>query len=165
MARFRLRTATLRDLDLLVRHRRGMWESMGERDRLALDKGDRVYRQWARQRMKTKRFLGFIAEDEKGREVASGCIWLRPMQPRPGYPFRPVPYLLSMYTEPGYRRCGLGTQIVREAVQWCKDHGYPRLMLHASRQGRELYGKLGFSRTWEMRIKLSPASAKTARRR
>ena len=142
-----------------------MWESMGEQDLKALDKGDHVYRRWARQRIRTGHLVGFIIEDAKGHAIASGCIWLRPMQPRPGYPLRPVPYLLSMYTEPRYRGRGLGTRIVREAVRWSSDHRYPRLILHASKQGRGLYRKLGFSRTWEMRIKLSSVTAKAARRR
>ena len=100
MARFRVRLATRRDLDLLVRHRRGMWESMGERDRRALDEGDRVYRRWARQRLSSKRLVGLIVEDATGHRVASGCIWLRPTQPGLGNTLLQNPYLLSMYTEP-----------------------------------------------------------------
>ena len=165
MARFRVRLATRRDLDLLVLHRRGMWESMGERDRRALDEGDRVYRRWARQRLSSKRLVGLIVEDATGHRVASGCIWLRPTQPGLGNTLLQNPYLLSMYTEPNYRGRGLGTRIVREAVRWCREHGYTRLVLHASRQGRGLYRRLGFERTWEMRIKLSRMSAKAARRR
>lgn len=165
MARFRVRPATRRDLDLLVRHRRGMWESMGERDRRALDEGDRVYRRWARQRLGSKRLIGFIAEDVKGHAIASGCIWLRPMQPRPGRPMRPVPYLLSMFTEPDSRGRGLATRIVQEAFRWCRDHAYPRLTLHASAQGRSLYRDLGFERTWEMRMKLSPSNRGSSRKR
>ena len=156
MSRFRIRLATLRDLDVLVHHRRRMWEEMGESDQVELDAADTVYRRWARQRMKTRRLIGFILEDAKGRAVASGCVWLRPMQPRPGRPMRPVPYLLSMFTEPDSRGRGLATRIVREALRWCKDHEYPRLTLHASARGRSLYRRLGFRNTWEMRIKLSP---------
>src|SRR3990170_7523353 len=116
MALFRVRLTTRRDLHLLVRHRRGMWESMGERDRRALDEGDRVYRRWARQRLSSKRLVGLIVEDAKGRAVASGCVWLRPTQPGLGNTLLQNPYLLSMYTESNYRGRGLGTRIVREAV-------------------------------------------------
>jgi len=165
MARFRVRLATRRDVDLLVRHRRGMWESMGERDRRALDEGDRVYRRWARQRLSSKRLVGLIVEDATGQAVASGCIWLRPTQPGLGNTLLPNPYLLSMYTEPNYRGRGLGTRIVREAVRWCREHGHTRLILHSSRQGRGLYRRLGFERTWEMRIKLLPSKHKSSRKR
>lgn len=163
--RFRIRPATLRDLDVLVRHRRRMWEDMGERDRVELDAADTVYRRWARQRMKTKRLVGFILEDAKGRAVASGCIWLQPIQPHPGRTTTLRPYLLSMFTEPEYRDRGLATRIVREAVRWCKEHGYARLTLHASREGRGLYQRLGFARTWEMRIKILYRSEPRSRRR
>ncbi|HEY5539295.1 MAG TPA: GNAT family N-acetyltransferase [Thermoplasmata archaeon] len=165
MALFRVRLATRRDLHLLVRHRRGMWESMGERDGRALDEGDRVYRRWARQRLTSKRLVGFIAEDAAGHAVASGCIWLRPAQPRPGFHLRPVPYLMSMFTEPDYRGRGLARRIVRESIRWCRDRGYPRLTLHASTQGRSLYRSRGFQRTWEMRIKLIPSKRGSSRKR
>ena len=162
---FRIRPATLRDLDVLVRHHWRMWEDMGEGDRVELDAADTVYRRWARQQMKTKRLVGFILKDAKGRAVASGCIWLRPKQPGLGNSLLPNPYLLSMYTEPNCRGRGLGTRIVREAVRWCREHGYTRLILHASPQGRGLYRRLGFERTWEMRIKLLPSKHKSSRKR
>jgi len=104
-------------------------------------------------------------EDAKGQAVASGCIWLRPTQPGLGNTLLQNPYLLSMYTESNYRGRGLGTRIVREAVRWCREHGCTRLILHSSRQGRGLYRRLGFERTWEMRIKLLPSKHKSSRKR
>ncbi len=152
MARFRIRAATLRDLDVLVLHRRHMWEDLGERGARALGSADSVYRRWARQRLRTRRLAGFIAEDAQGMPVASGCVWLRSAQPRPGRSLAPLPYLLSMYTEPEVRGRGLATRIVREAIRWCRREGHSRLILHASAQGRGLYRRLGFTRTWEMRL-------------
>lgn len=131
-----------------------MWEDMGEREEEALDAADPVYRRWARQRMKTGRFLGWIAEDSKGRAVASGALWLQPVQPRPGRTHRQVPYLMSMYSEPEYRGRGLATDIVHEAIRWCQEHGYTRITLHASTHGRSVYRRFGFERTWEMRLRI-----------
>ena len=149
----RIRRATLKDLDVLVHQRRGMWEDMkvpGD-----YDAADRVYRRWARQRMRSGRLIGFLAESG-GRVVCGACIWLQDVQPRPHVPGRFVPYLMSMYTEPGFRRRGIATRIVREAIRWSKARGYPRLVLHASDKGRPVYERLGFEPTTEMRLLLRP---------
>ena len=44
--------------------------------------------------------------------------------------------------------------VVNEAIGWCRRNKYERLMLHASEMGRKVYSKLGFKRTWEMRLDL-----------
>jgi len=163
VTRFLIRTATLRDLDVLVLHRRKMWEALGESDRDVLDAADSVYRRWARQRMRSKRLVGLVAEDSRGLVVASGCIWIQPVQPRPGRPMAVVPYLLSMYTEPVHRRSGLATRIVRKAIAWCREHGHTRMTLHAAPQGRGVYRNLGFEKTWEMRVRISAPAQRRKR--
>ncbi len=62
------------------------------------------------------------------------------------------PYLLSMFTEPRFRRRGVATLVVHAAIDWCKKNKYERLMLHASEMGRKVYANFGFKRTWEMRL-------------
>jgi hypothetical protein len=72
----------MRDLGLLVRHRRYMWEAISDHPVVTLDVADSVYRRWARVRMRSNRFAGFIVE-VGGVPAASGCVWLMPAQPRP----------------------------------------------------------------------------------
>lgn len=158
----RIRYATVRDLDILVRQRRRMWEAIGDHTEVELDAADREYRAWARRRLQTGRLVGFLAETTDGAIVAGGCVWLRENQPRPGRNDRVIPYLLSMYTEPEHRGHGLATRIVREAIRWSRSRGYARLVLHASDEGRGVYEHLGFTRTWEMRYRLSEARRSTA---
>jgi len=162
---FRIRRATLRDLDVLVRHRRGMWRDISDHTEAELDAADRVYRRWARQRMKAGALVGFLAVARDGGVAASGCVWVRRQQPMPAWPGGDVPYLLSMYTEPDHRGKGLATRIVREAVRWAKALGYRRMTLHASRYGRDLYANLGFERSWEMRIRLAGPTRPSSRGR
>jgi len=164
MSRFVIRSATVRDLDVLVLHRRKMWEDLGEREPEVLDVADSVYRRWLRQRLQTKRLIGFVAEDSGGHVAASGCVWLQPMQPRPGRSRGAVPYLLSMYTELAHRRRGLATRIARQAIAWCRDNGHSRLTLHAAPQGRGVYRNLGFERTWEMRVRIARPRTNPTRR-
>ena len=153
--RIRLRTAGLGDLDILVQQRRGMWREIDKLTKKELDDADRVYRPWARDRIRNGTLVGWVAETASGRVVAGGCVWLQEIQPRPGREDSMQPYLLSMYTEPGYRERGLASRIVREAIRWAKRQGYPRVTLHAAEDGRGVYTRLGFTRTWEMRYRLA----------
>ncbi len=155
----------MRDLGVLVHQRRGMWRDMGVGTAAELDEADTVFRRWARQRLRTGKLVGFLAVAD-GRIVSGGCVWLQEIQPRPGLRARVVPYFLSMYTEPEYRRQGIAKRIVEEAVRWSRGHGYPRISLHASEMGRSIYAKLGFEATTEMRLKFAePPKGKRARRR
>jgi GNAT superfamily N-acetyltransferase len=96
----------------------------------------------------------YVVTDGEGAVAAGGAVWLREQQPGPGHGARLVPYLMSMYTEPKYRRLGLASVIVKEAVEWARKRGYRRFTLHASKQGRKVYRKLGWTRGWEMYVDL-----------
>jgi len=166
-----VRTATVKDLDLLVRHRRSMWAAISDISARDLDAADLVYRRWARTRMHSNRFAGFIVE-VGGFPVASGCVWLMEGQPRPRREGTTAAYLLSMFTEPGHRGKGHAPRIVRAASRWAKARGISVMLLHASDFGEPVYRRLGFERTREMRRILTPAprprprlSRKSARRR
>lgn len=164
MARARLRRATLKDLDLLVLHRRRMWEDIGGRTRGQLDAADGVYRRWARSRLQSGKLVGWIAE-VGGRGVASGCVWVQESQPRPGWKGTHQAYLLSVYTEPAHRGKGLATWITRESLRWSRAQGFDRMTLHASDEGRGVYARLGFERTREMRLLLMRKGGRPKRRR
>lgn len=133
-----------------------MWRDISDHTEEELDAADRVYRRWARQRLRTGKLVGWVAETADGRIVSGGCVWLRENQPRPGWNDGVVPYLLSMYTEPEFRGRGLATRVVREAVRWAKAQGYARMTLHASHIGRNVYERLDFRPTTEMRLRLRP---------
>jgi len=165
MAGFRVRRARARDIDVLVLHRRRMWEDIGGRTPEQLDAADPVYRRWYLRESRAGRYVAFVAEDARGRVVASGCLWLQPGQPRPGDASCVDPYLLSMYTEPEYRGKRLATRIVREAIRWCRENGYGRMTLHASKMARGVYRRIGFERTWEMRIRMKPSGKGAGRGR
>jgi GNAT superfamily N-acetyltransferase len=149
----RLRLATLDDLDLLVRHRRGMWEDIGMLGPGVPDPTQAAYRAWVRARLRSGRLVGFVVE-EKGEPVASGCIWLQEIQPRPHLPGPRWPYLMSMFTEPEHRGKGAAARIVGSAIAWSRRNGYSRLVLHASEAGRPVYKKFGFQPGIEMWLEL-----------
>lgn len=151
----RVRLATANDLDLLVRHRRGMWVDIAHFTEEQLDAGDRAYRRWVRPRLRSGTLVGFILETPRGEAVASGCLWMTPRQPRPMVGNLFVPYLLSMFTEPAHRGQRYASRIVREAVRWVRTKGYDAVTLHASDYGESIYRREGFRRTSEMRLRLA----------
>ena len=150
---FRLSYAGPDDVDLLVAHRLNMWRDIHPEFGAKVDESEGATRRWVRKRLAEGKLIGFIAKTRGGVVAGSGCIWLRDEQPRPTNPLQEVPYLMSMYTEPKFRRKGVARMIVRRAMKWCRDHGYDRVNLHASIQGKPLYESLGFEATAEMRLK------------
>ncbi len=112
--------------------------------------GDREYVRWVKEKMKAGKLTGILVENSKKEVVAGGCIWLKEKPPRPSAKKKDVPYLLSVHTEKAYRGKGLATLIVKESIKLAKKLGYPRVELHASKQGEGVYRRLGFERTNEM---------------
>ena len=150
----KLRRVSLRDLNVLVRQRRGMWADMGKGTSAKLLEESRIFRGWLRSKLKTGSVVGWVAETKRGDIVAGGIVWLRPIVSRPDVQHLIQPFLLSMYTEPKWRGRGLASRIVDEAVKWAKKNGYEEIRLHASSMGRGAYLRRGFRRTWEMKLRL-----------
>ena len=164
MPSFKIRRANLKDLDILVEHRRAMFEEMAEMTPEERRGAANFYREWAKEMMKRKLFHGYIVETGRGKVAASGCVWLRQVQPSRGRPATLIPYVLSMYTNPKFRRNGLASTIIKEAMSWSKKKGYARMTLHASVVGRKVYSKLGWKRTYEMEFRFDrPAGSHSLR--
>lgn len=142
-----------------------MWEDIGGRSPAELAEHDVRYRAWAAPKLRRGEILGLIAEDRRRHALASGVVWLREGQPRPGSVARREPYLMSMFTEPRARGRGLASAIVREFARLLEGRGFPRIELHASVEGRPVYERLGFTRTYEMRLWFDPERARAERRR
>ena len=132
-----------------------MFREIGRWSERDLDRHDRTYRAWALGEMRAHRLIGLIVETAEGRPVGSGVVWLQPSQPRPGTLSRlTMPYIMSMFTEPGFRGRGVATRLVEEMVRWATSRGYRRIFLHASIAGRPVYARLGFQIGNEMRLDL-----------
>ena len=154
-ASVRIRKATLRDLPVLVRHRRGMWQAIHTFPKDTLDDGDAVYRQWLGKRLRSGDAAAFVAETRDRAPVGSGAVFLREHDPAPGRASSQVPHIISMFTEEAWRGQGIATRIVKELEDWCRSSGYLVVTLTPSREQPELYLRAGFERTWMMRKKLT----------
>jgi len=168
MSAYRIKKATARDVPTLASQRRSMFLDMHAPTKEALSVHDRAFPRWARREMLAGRLHCFLAEDGQGKVVGGGSVWLRDVQPFPGFKGGRVPYLMSMYTDPSHRGKGVATAIVRHAIAWCRSQGYDSMTLHASKMGRPLYEKLGWEASSEMELdfdKLRKNGARAPRQR
>ncbi len=140
-------------MEVLVSHRLLMWDAIHPERHEQNEASRSLTREWIREKLEAGKLIALLVRTEEGKTAGSGCLWLRPEQPRPGWKILEIPYLMSMWTEKEYRRQGVATRIVREAIDWCKKHNYERIVLHASMEGRPIYEKFGFTPTDEMRLR------------
>jgi GNAT superfamily N-acetyltransferase len=62
--------------------------------------------------------------------------------------------IVNVYTEAAFRRRGLAGELMKVALEWCRENGVDLVVLHASEDGRRLYEAMGFAASNEMRIRL-----------
>jgi len=152
MEDLRIRRGTPNDLDLVMRHRIGMFRAMGysELELAVVREASLPY--FAKQ-LAQGAYHGWFFENAEGRVVAGGGITMLDYQPHPRDPQPLRPYIVNVYTEPEYRRRGLARLLMDAMVEWCKAEGYYSVSLQASTEGRPLYEAMGFEPTNEMRLR------------
>lgn len=154
-AEFHVTEGTIYDLETLADHRMKMWEDIHPERMDEIRNGRKESAQWIREQMTAGRYRAIIVRDSGGKAAGSGGVWIRDEPPKPGKKGTKLPYLISMYTEREYRRKGVASMVVEEAIRWSRENGFYRISLHSSAYGRGIYEKHGFSGTNEMRLNLA----------
>jgi GNAT superfamily N-acetyltransferase len=149
-----IRQGTIADVPTILHHRRAMFLDMGHTDEAALDRMEASCEPWLREAMAGDWYKQWLAEVGDRKIVAGAGVVIVPW---PSHYFtadtrRAV--VLNVYTEPEYRRRGIGRKLMEEIVAWAREEGFDRLYLHASDAGRPLYESLGFVANNEMKLKL-----------
>ena len=138
---YRIRAATLDDMDALVRHRIAMFTDMGiSIDTAALD---RSFRLWLAEMMPSGTYRAWLVETEAD-IAAGGGISVLPWPPGPQYPGDKIAVVYNVYTEPAHRRRGLARQLMETIHAWCRHAGVSSVALNASHDGRPLYESMGY---------------------
>ena len=157
---FQIRRAGVSDAATIGLHRATMFREMGQVP-AELFEDLRVRSElWTAEALAAGEYVGWLATLADSAEIIAGAgVQLRRVPPHP------VPrgagsvalakgrhaILLNVFTEPDWRRCGLGARLVNEIIAWARSEKLDRLILHASADGRALYERLGFVGTNEMR--------------
>jgi GNAT superfamily N-acetyltransferase len=145
MTAYRVRTATLDDAAVLVRHRTGMFTDMG----VALDEAalGAAFHAWLVQTMEAGAYRAWLVEDEDGRAVGGAGITIIPWPPGPRYAGDRLAFVYNVYTEPAHRRRGVARLVMEAIHAWCAANGVTSLALNASAQGRGMYEAMGYEVT------------------
>jgi ribosomal protein S18 acetylase RimI-like enzyme len=149
-----IRAASLddRDLETIVRHRRGMFFDMGHRDEQALELMSGKFRMWLRRKMEAGEYLAWFATKAEETVMGGAGLWLMDWPPHMIGEGRWRGNIVNVYTEREYRRRGIARELMKVAMDWCEKHEVGTVVLHASVEGRALYESLGFEGTNEMRL-------------
>jgi GNAT superfamily N-acetyltransferase len=152
---FHIRMATVADADLVARHRASMFHEI---HKLGDDKYNELWaaaREYLAQALPSGEYVGWLVSpaDEPARIIAGAGVQIRDILPRPET-LGPEAIVLNVYTDPAFRRQGLAELLMSRVIEWAREAGIGRLVLHASVYGRPLYEKLGFIPTNEMRYTL-----------
>ena len=140
-----VRAATLGDLDVLVRHRIGMFTDMG----VSFEPADleKAFEAWLQRMMPNGTYRAWLVEDGNGGAVAGGGISILPWPPGPRYPGDRMAFVYNVYVERGHRRRGLGRLVMDAIHDYCREAGIQSIALNASQDGRPLYEALGYQVT------------------
>ena len=144
MSDYRIRVATLDDLDVLVHHRIAMFQDMGvplDAEALA-----GAFRPWLLEMMPKGLYRAWVVES--GSQVISGGgITILPWPPGPRYLAGRLAFVYNVYTEPEHRRRGLGKMVMEAIHAWCRQEQIGSLALNASQFGQPMYESLGYAVT------------------
>ncbi len=149
-----VRKATSDDLEIVLHHRREMFREMGyAANAEAFAQADLLARAFFGKAFAEGNYHGWFCES--GATVAAGAgVILIEYHPSPRDPRPRRAWAVNVYTEPAFRRRGLGRRLMNAMIEWCREQGYENLVLHASDEGRPLYESMGFEPTNEMRLNL-----------
>ncbi|HEX8150316.1 MAG TPA: GNAT family N-acetyltransferase [Pyrinomonadaceae bacterium] len=141
---YRIRLATLDDVDELIRLRHDFLEEVGSL-KAGADGGElcAAMRDYMVRKMPSGHFLAWVAESE-GAIVATSGVTIFERPPNGANPSGLEAYLSNMYTLPAWRGRGAGTALVTTIVAHMKATRVRRIWLHATEQGRHVYAKAGF---------------------
>ncbi|WP_375739063.1 GNAT family N-acetyltransferase [Pseudomonas boanensis] len=137
------------DLELICVQRETMFlEAGGEPSALRLM--TEHFRPWLRERLLDGRYYGFaLMEDEQ--PVAAIGLMNIDWPPHPSHPtLDQRGYVLNVYVEPGYRRRGLASALMKLAEAEFVQRGLSFAVLHATASGKPVYEGLGWVATSEM---------------
>jgi len=137
----------------IVRQRRRMYEDMNYNDAPALATMASLTADFLAKAIPDGSFHAWLAS-YGNHTVAGGAVFVSPW-PAHTYDLEcRRATILNVYTDPDNRRRGIARQLMETMIVWCKQQGFARVTLHASKDGQHLYETLGFETSNEMRLNL-----------
>jgi len=154
----RIRPAIVQDAEIIGYHRARMFHDMGQIPDHLFESFRSRSAERLRELLDSGEYLGWLAANaEKPDQIVAGAgVQLRLVLPHPGndqaFAEGRHGLIINVFTEPEWRRQGIGELLMKEIISWSKEEKLDRLVLHSSEYGRKLYERLGFVLTNEMRL-------------
>lgn len=162
-----LRRATPADAPAITAQRHHMFADNDLATEAAYTSMDLNFEPWVRERLADGRYVGLFLEEAAGpleddstpntpANLLAACgIFFADFPPHYFDPHPIRAYLLNFYTAPHARGRGLATQLLHHAVDECRSRNVQVITLHASKFGKPIYEKFGFSPNNEMILRPS----------
>lgn len=141
---FKYSLATIDDLDVLVETRIRVLKAANELpDSTDMSEVARESRRYYEQGFVKNNHVAYLVY-YADKVVGAGGVSFYQVLPTFHNPSGEKAYIMNMYTDPEYRRQGIGWQTLNLLVEAAKDRRVPFITLEATKMGRPLYGKYGF---------------------
>jgi len=148
-----IRRATADDAGLIAEQRQKMFFDAGLATADAMKEMVESFTSWVLPRLEDETYRGWLAEDN-GVAVAGAGMFLMDFPPHWMDASSVRAYLLNFYTEPHYRGQRIAPRMLHAALEEAKILGIKVVTLHASKFGKPIYEKHGFTPTSEMMLRL-----------
>lgn len=148
-----IRPATKDDATLIADQRRQMFEDAGQLAGGALPELTPNFMAWLVPRLACGEYLGWIVESD-GLAMGGAGLWLIPFPPHWMDPEPVRAYLLNFYVAPEMRGQRIAGKLLDLTVAEARRRGVKVVSLHASKFGKPIYERYGFSGTNEMILRL-----------
>lgn len=146
---YTIRLATEEDSTLIAEQRRLMFVDNDPPTKESWEQLEKDFAAWVAPRLRDGSYVGWLAEEE-GRVIAGAGLWVMEFPPH-WMDVQPArSYLLNFYTSPEARGRGIAKEMVELAAAESARRGVKVVTLHASKFGRPVYEKLGFTSSNEM---------------
>lgn len=161
MESFSIRLATVADANTIARHRASMFLDMGDIPPELFESFRAKSRDKIQRVLESGEYIGWLASPENEDKIVAGAgVQLREVMPHPStgpngeatIASGRHAIILNVFTEPEWRRRGLGALLMKRIIDWAREQKLDRLVLHAAEDARPLYERLGFVATNEMKF-------------
>jgi ribosomal protein S18 acetylase RimI-like enzyme len=141
---YSLRKATLNDIDILIDFRVKFLKEIQDPPSAKEMEVFRIsLKEFFLSKMKSNKFIAWLAESSYEIIATSGLSFLQ----KPPHFINMTgkfAYIMNMYTNPKWRRKGIGAALLEKLFEEIKKKGIQSVVLHATPSGKPLYEKYGF---------------------
>jgi ribosomal protein S18 acetylase RimI-like enzyme len=141
---YSLRKATLDDVEKLIDFRIRFLKEIQD---LPTDKEMLIFKNTLREffleKMGTGDFIAWLAEINH-KIIATSSLSFLTKPPHFNNITGKFAYIMNMYTDPEWRRKGIGADLLEKLIEEIKKRRIKLIVLHATQAGRSLYERYGF---------------------